>query len=232
MTAPELKRRWFHPTPGKLLIVLLAMEGILFLSNWFHWIPKGWAVLIAIAAVGLFLIVMLLWFVFALIFRWRFQFSLRSLLALTLAAAIPASWLAVEMKKAREQGEAINKIEREDFGAWIQYDYERDQSGGVLINATPTAPEWLRNLLGDDFFVSVLVISLGQAELLDEEMEPLESLTSLQQLELYDNHVTDKGLKYFKGLRNLRRLNLTHTKVTDKGVQELQQALPNCKIER
>ena len=43
-TPPKANRRWFLPTPGKLLVVLLTVEGILFLANWLHWIPKGWAV--------------------------------------------------------------------------------------------------------------------------------------------------------------------------------------------
>ena len=34
-----------------------------------------------------------------LIFRWRFQFSIRSLLVLTVAVAVPCSWLAVEVKE-------------------------------------------------------------------------------------------------------------------------------------
>ena len=48
-----LKLRWFHPTPGRLLIVLLAVEAALLLSK--PWFPKGWTVLMAVAAVGLFL---------------------------------------------------------------------------------------------------------------------------------------------------------------------------------
>ena len=87
MTAPEPKCRWFVPTPGKLLAILLAVEGVLLLSE--RWFPKGWAVLTAFAAVGVFLILMLIWFGVALVFRWRFQFSLRSLLLLTVAVAIP-----------------------------------------------------------------------------------------------------------------------------------------------
>jgi len=33
-------------------------------------------------------------------------------------------------------------------------------------------------------------------------------------------------------LTQLRTLDLSDTKVTDQGVKKLQQALPNCKIER
>jgi hypothetical protein len=76
MTSPHPKRRWFVPTPGRLLVVLLVAEGILLSANWFHWFPKGWAVLMTVAAVGVFLVVTLIWFVVALAFHRRFQFSL------------------------------------------------------------------------------------------------------------------------------------------------------------
>ena len=41
--------------------------------------------LIAVAVVGGAMLVMLLWFIVSLVFRWRFQFSIRSLLVLTVA---------------------------------------------------------------------------------------------------------------------------------------------------
>jgi hypothetical protein len=74
---PTQNLRWFHFTPGRMLIVLLAVERILLLCNWFHWITKGWAVLIAIAVEGAFLLLMLLWLVLALFFHWRFQPPIR-----------------------------------------------------------------------------------------------------------------------------------------------------------
>jgi fatty acid desaturase len=108
------KPRWYQPTPGRLLVVLLAVEGVLLLSERFQWFPfnqqKGWIVLIAIASVVAAMALMLLWFFLALLFHWRFQFSLRSLLVLTVAVAIPFSWLAVEMKAARQQREAVKAL--------------------------------------------------------------------------------------------------------------------------
>jgi len=63
--------------------------GILCLSERYGWFPfnanKGWTVLIAVAAVGAVLIVMLLWFAVALVFRWRYQFTIRTLLVLTIS---------------------------------------------------------------------------------------------------------------------------------------------------
>ena len=110
------KLRWFHATPGRLLVVLLAVEGILFLSE--RWFPKGWAVLIAIASVIAAMVLMLLWFTAALLFRWRFQYGLRSLLLLVVIVAVPCSWLATEMQQARKQKEAVEAILK--LGGWVR----------------------------------------------------------------------------------------------------------------
>ena len=112
MASLSSKLRCLRPTPGRLVGVLLIVEGLLWLSERFQWWPKGYAVLIAIAAIGLAILAMLLWFVVALVFRWRFQFSIRSLLVVTVAVALPFSWLAVEMKKAREQEHLVDEIQK------------------------------------------------------------------------------------------------------------------------
>ena len=59
------KPRWFFPTPGRLLAVLLAVEALLWLSERFRWFAfqhKSWTVLIAVGSVGAFLVLMLGWF--------------------------------------------------------------------------------------------------------------------------------------------------------------------------
>ena len=105
--APEAKRRWYRLTPDRLVIGLLAAEGFLLLSERFRWFAfnqhKGWTVLIDVAAVGLTLLVMLLWLAAALLFRCRFQYSLRSLMLLVLAVAVACSWFATEMQRARKR---------------------------------------------------------------------------------------------------------------------------------
>ena len=66
------KPRWFHPTPGWLIVGLLAVEGLLWLSERFQWFwfneKKGWTVLIAVASVAVVFAGMLLWLVVALAF--------------------------------------------------------------------------------------------------------------------------------------------------------------------
>ncbi len=93
--------RSFHLTPGRFVIGLLAVEVLLWLSDRFGWLGwhKGYAVLTAVAMVGVAMLGMLLWFAVSLIFRWRFQFSLRSLLIVAIVVAVPSSWCAVERRE-------------------------------------------------------------------------------------------------------------------------------------
>jgi len=117
MDAPKPKLRWLSPAPAWLVYGSLATTAILFLSQRWRWFAfnehKGWTVLIAVAGVGVVLLLMLAWFLVALIFRRQFQFSIRSLLVLTVAVALPFSWLGVEIKRAREQKEAAAALETE-----------------------------------------------------------------------------------------------------------------------
>jgi hypothetical protein len=62
MTEPTPTRH-FYPTPSWLVFGLLVVEGLLWLSERFCWLPwhKGYAVLIAVASVGVAMLVMLGW---------------------------------------------------------------------------------------------------------------------------------------------------------------------------
>ena len=98
MTAPRPNRRWYHPTPARFFIGLLAVQVLLFLSEHFQWFPfneqKGWTVLIAVGVVGLAVVVMLLRGVVSLCLRRRFQFGVRSLLLFLVAVSVPLGWFA------------------------------------------------------------------------------------------------------------------------------------------
>ena len=62
MTDPAPKPRWFHLTPDRFVIGLLIVVCLLWLSERFGWLlwHKGYAVLIAVASVGVVFIGMLL----------------------------------------------------------------------------------------------------------------------------------------------------------------------------
>jgi hypothetical protein len=66
----------------------------------------------------------------------------------------------------------------------------------------------------------------------DEKLKHLEPLSRLERLELIGAAITDTGLEQLTTLTRLTYLNLSGTQVTDAGINKLQQALPNCTIER
>ena len=71
----QARARWFYLTSGRFVLLLLTVEVLLWLSNWLGWPGwhKGYAVLTSVAAVGVGMLLMFVWFAVALIFRWRFQ---------------------------------------------------------------------------------------------------------------------------------------------------------------
>ena len=222
MTDPKPTRR-FHPTPGWLVFALLVVEGLFWLSERFSWFGfnshKGWTVLIAVAVVGGAMLVMLLWFIASLLIRWQFQFSIRSLLVLVVAVAVPFSWLAVERMEAAKQGNLVEWV-RKSSGS-VQYDYEFDASNNFLRNASPSAPSWLFELLGTDFFANIATVSLHDSEISDVDLELLARLNRLRALYLERTNVTDVGLEKLKGLTELQELWLADTQVTGVGLEHL-----------
>jgi len=232
MTAPESKRRWYRPTPGRLVALLLIVEGLLWVSGWFQWLPKGYTVLLAVASVGVVLVTMLLWFLVALVFRLRFQFTLRTMLVLTVAVALPFSWLAVEMKRAREQRDLVDEIQK--GGGNVIYDWRLDTNHAFLPNAQPKRPLWLRDLLEDDFFGEVAsVYFVGSLSQFTEARQGrLRRLNQIKRLMLfgYSEQATDTDLKCLTGLPKLRELYCFTNRDPSSEMQKLQQALPNCEV--
>ena len=214
----ESDSRWFCPTPSRLLVVLLIVEGILLLSE--PWFPKAWAMLICMASVIAAMALMLLWFLLALFFRWRFQFSIRSLLVLTVAVAIPCSWLAVADQQARRQRELVNALRK--LGCAVYHDYQWDR---FCETGFPGQD-------GSDYFNDIRSVNCLHHEVTNQDLESLKELNQLQVLRLAETQITDAGLEKLKGLKQLKSLNLTKTRITDAGVAKLQKALPKCIIER
>ncbi len=242
MTNPAPKPRWYRLTPDRFVIILLVVECLLWLSERFQWFAfnekKGWTVIIAVAVVGAGFLLMLLWLVASLLFRWRFQFSIRSLLTLAVVVAIPCSWMMVETQRARTQHDAVAVYVRES-GQGVIYDFQMNPPGRSRLPGGPIdefestmglawhmssppekphAPGWLMDLLGDDFFCDVIVAQPRN----DTQLFLLQPLKTLRRLEFSDSGVTDTGMATLKELRQLQWLNLRRAKVTDAGVKYLQ----------
>ena len=189
--------------------LLLALEGLLLLSERFQWFAfnrhKGWTVLDRRGGRGRVLAADVPLVPRRPGFRLRFQFSIRSLLLLTVVVAVACSWLAAEMERARKQRETVEEIEK--AGGTVSYDYQLDPYGDwdTRCQATGTS-RGCEKLLGDDLFVNVTEVSFAKSAISDAGLEHLKGLTQLQRLDLRGTKVSDAGLEHLKGLTQLQRL--------------------------
>jgi hypothetical protein len=81
--------------------------------------------------------------------RW-FRFSLRTLL---IAVTLLCVWLGYETTQAVRQRRAVELVN--GIGGEIYYAHQRDAKGNNNPMLDPWAPRWLRELVGEDYFVTV-----------------------------------------------------------------------------
>jgi hypothetical protein len=220
MTTSTPNHRWFHLTPARFFVGLLAVQVFLFLSERLQWFwfneQKGWTVLIAIGVVGVAVVVMLLWGLVCLLLRGRFQFGVRSLLVFLLAVSVPLGWFAWEMQRARRQREVVEAIV--GMGGWVYYDYQLEKGmGRPNPHAEPATPAWFRRLLGDNFFCDAESVYYGDDDL-ESLVIQLRELPYLEALHFLDTHTTVVGVEHLPALRNLERLSI---RVSDDGLDQL-----------
>jgi hypothetical protein len=200
-------------------------------------------VLIAIGVLLGTMTVAALWFVASLIFRWRFQFSLRCLLGSALIVSMLCSWLAVEMKAAREQESVTHVMDERG----VSYEYDFAYQDGVVqaypYQPDPATPEWLQDLFGIDFFgrvVSVTVKGDAQTKYLlglpalkeltaEDGVDPLTDaglanigkVKSLETVTILCGSIAGDSLKHLKGLTSLRELEIVSERVADEDLKHL-----------
>lgn len=75
-------------------------------------------------------------------------------------------------------------------------------------------------------------LDLTATSITDEGLKSLTRLPKLEELRLCSTQVSDAGLAQLCRHRNLRLLAVTDTAVTEQGIARLQEALPDCTIER
>lgn len=105
--------------------------------------------------------------------RWRYR--LRALLLLVLLASIGMSWFAARMHRARRQREAVAAIEKS--GGCVIY-YHEEGTPFPFSRMPPRGPLWLRRLLGDDFFRTVLEARVTS----DADFQHLKQLDQLKRV--------------------------------------------------
>jgi Leucine-rich repeat (LRR) protein len=147
--------------------------------------------------------------------RW-YQYSLRTLLIIVTLFAVACSWFAVKLQQARRQREAVEAIVK--LGGWVAYDYQLDASGNIWQGMEPAGPAWLRKILGDDFFRTVVYAQPKD----DASMLILKDLSEIRRLDLRNSQVTDTGMTVIKDLKRLQWLAIRHLPISDIGLINLQ----------
>jgi hypothetical protein len=149
------------------------------------------------------------------------QFSLRTVLVLVTVFSVFMSWFSVRLRCARRQGQAVATVRARYMGQ-VYYESQLEMTNDPLkwtgkavppwcdganwVEARSSAPKWLVDLLGPDFFCEVAAVS--ESETGNCERSWLTDLPHLKYLALDGRGLTDLDLEYIAGLRELRLLDL------------------------
>lgn len=137
--------------------------------------------------------------------RWL-RYGLRTFFAVMTIACI---WLALLVHRVNKQREAVVWVE--EMGGYAYYEHEVEE-GWVLIEPKEApGPDWLRGLLGVDYFADINTVDLRDSEV--ENLSQLQSLRRLEVLRLDGSSISD--ITPLSSLPNLRALTLDDTRVSD-----------------
>jgi Leucine-rich repeat (LRR) protein len=160
--------------------------------------------------------------------RRRFRFSLRTLM---LALTVFGIWLGIETDRALKQRRAVEMVRK--FGGMVGYRHQRIGTSNWDSSVEPWAPRWLRQIMGEDYFVSVFEVYLANygnpvdppmgvlQRLTDDDIGCLAGLRRIERLDLARAPVTAQGLAHLVGLQNLEYLDLRDTIITDQHLEQL-----------
>ncbi len=184
--------------------------------------------------------------------RWL-RFHLRTLLVLVTVLCV---WLAFRTSVAMRQRDVVDRLGKSfeqhtsHPSLRVEYDYEWDADFKPTGADRPPGPAWLQDLLGVDYFQTVIALHLHGAT--DRELIDLQELPHLQRLVLggqfsdaelyrlashqkltlldvdlsYAPRVTDRGLAFLGKLTNLTLLRLSVSDaVTADGLEPLRQLI-------
>jgi hypothetical protein len=155
--------------------------------------------------------------------RWP-RFRLRTLLLLVVIIAIPLGW---NVNRARDERRVVSELEK--LSARILYDYQVPQINGVYRfsqTARPPGPEWLRNSLGQEYFVDVVQAMIDgpgpDGRFADNDtLAQLAKLPKLKWLVVRGDGMTDAGMAHLAGMSELVELGVLSENIAGPGYDQL-----------
>ena len=178
-----------------------------------------------------------------LVWHWpRFRARTRTIMAAVFIAACGLGWL---VHRERVQREAVVAIHRAN--GYAEYEWRAVSKDGLTVyHRSPRVPRWLLDMIGVDYFGSVVVVgvatggpppaglvasiaqlnrleelALSSSFLNDDEMAHIGGLTTLTKLVLCGSRFTEAGFTKLSRLHRLAILNLQGADVTDAAVTSL-----------
>jgi len=153
------------------------------------------------------------------------RFSLGAMLAgLTIVCFV----LGVYADRVGKQRRAVEMIQR--YGGEVGYSHQRVQ-GSYHGQLEPAAPRWLRELVGDDYFVTVDGVWIRESgspagmpapsQMTDEEFALLADLPRIVDLHLNAVHIDDDDLALIGRLNHLEVLEINSSQLSDTGLERL-----------
>jgi hypothetical protein len=154
--------------------------------------------------------------------------------------AVISAWLAYHVNRAhRQQAAAIAVVQA---GGQVRYDYQPTfmeqtiqenmaaSTGSPLptYDDHPRGPEWLRRLIGDEYFQTVANVDIrgefwkdDRIQLPSSTIQKIGALPELEELMLVRTNLSDADLPTIGRLKNLRLLVIRDSDVTDAGLVHL-----------
>ncbi len=150
--------------------------------------------------------------------RWRhrLQFTLRSLLILTLLVSLPLGWMA--FRRAQVQRRWKRYYALKTLGGEIDLHFA-NRGERVEGDGADDSPPW-----------HIIAVRLPKSRITNAELALVESLSTLKELDLSGTKISDEGLTRLGRLDRLEQLDLRDTRTTKAGVSQLKKLLPNCEI--
>ena len=153
--------------------------------------------------------------------RWRY--SLRFVMVLTLVLAI---CLALPVKSVLRQKAGRQWVNSQN--GHVLFAHQFDPKTNQYDHSARPAPEWLVDLVGIDWFTSVLSITLDNQLITD--LTPVVELQSLQSIHICIEIDDDLDFSPLARLPHLQELTLMYTNLSESELETLRQQLPGVKV--
>ena len=134
----------------------------------------------------------------------KIRFSMRTLFIIVTLLCVVLGPLSVKLYQARQQRLAVEGLPPFGGRIVIHYDYNRDKEGNY-VHGLPTNYRWLRSILGNDFFDTVVFVRISEPTATD--ISNLTQLQSVESIILVDPQ--DVDLSLLGSLKNLNSLDIT-----------------------